>query len=136
MCLGFPGRVGEVVDADNHLAKVDVSGVQRTISEPTAAGDRLFARYVHAANSRGYCGPELGSALQHLACGHAMQARAGLDVPAAARRFCGVWPYQVLIAEQLGLADPLAEQVVRAYWTGNDLTEQVDTHRLRRQAAT
>lgn len=111
MCLGFPGRVGEVVDADNHLAKVDVSGVQRTISEPTAAGDQPFARYANAPNSRGYCGPDLGSALQRLACGQAM---AGLDVPAAARRFSGAWPYQVLIAEQLGLADPLAEQVVRA----------------------
>jgi hydrogenase expression/formation protein HypC len=32
MCLGIPGQVVEIVDADNHLAKVDVSGVQRTIS--------------------------------------------------------------------------------------------------------
>lgn len=32
MCLGIPGRVVDIVDADNHLAKVDVSGVQRTIS--------------------------------------------------------------------------------------------------------
>jgi len=32
MCLGIPGQVVQVVDADNHLAKVDVSGVQRTIS--------------------------------------------------------------------------------------------------------
>lgn len=32
MCLGIPGKVVEIVDADNHLAKVDVSGVQRTIS--------------------------------------------------------------------------------------------------------
>jgi hydrogenase expression/formation protein HypC len=32
MCLGIPGQVVEIVDAVNHLAKVDVSGVQRTIS--------------------------------------------------------------------------------------------------------
>lgn len=32
MCLGIPGQIVATVDADNHLAKVDVSGVQRTIS--------------------------------------------------------------------------------------------------------
>jgi hydrogenase expression/formation protein HypC len=32
MCLGIPGQVVEIVDAANCLAKVDVSGVQRTIS--------------------------------------------------------------------------------------------------------
>ncbi|WP_298800321.1 HypC/HybG/HupF family hydrogenase formation chaperone [uncultured Pseudonocardia sp.] len=32
MCLGIPGRIVEVTDAANCLAKVDVSGVQRTIS--------------------------------------------------------------------------------------------------------
>ncbi|MDP9116730.1 MAG: HypC/HybG/HupF family hydrogenase formation chaperone [Actinomycetota bacterium] len=32
MCLGIPGKVVEIVDADAHLAKVDVNGVQRTIS--------------------------------------------------------------------------------------------------------
>lgn len=32
MCLGIPGEVVEFVDAEQYLAKVDVSGVQRTIS--------------------------------------------------------------------------------------------------------
>lgn len=32
MCLGIPGLVIEIVDAANDLAKVDVNGVQRTIS--------------------------------------------------------------------------------------------------------
>lgn len=32
MCLGIPGRIVDVTDAANCLAKVDVSGVQRTIS--------------------------------------------------------------------------------------------------------
>lgn len=32
MCLGIPGQVVEVVDADQDLAKVEVSGVRRTIS--------------------------------------------------------------------------------------------------------
>jgi len=32
MCLGIPGQIVEITDAAGHLAKVDVSGVQRTIS--------------------------------------------------------------------------------------------------------
>lgn len=32
MCLGIPGQIIEVTDAANYLAKVDVSGVRRTIS--------------------------------------------------------------------------------------------------------
>jgi len=32
MCLGIPGEVVEIVDPMEYLAKVDVSGVQRTIS--------------------------------------------------------------------------------------------------------
>ena len=32
MCLAIPGRVVEVVDETNRLAKVDVAGVTRTIS--------------------------------------------------------------------------------------------------------
>jgi hydrogenase expression/formation protein HypC len=32
MCLGIPGRIVEIVDEDLQLAKVDVSGVRRTIS--------------------------------------------------------------------------------------------------------
>jgi hydrogenase expression/formation protein HypC len=32
MCLAVPGRVMEVVDEANRLAKVDVAGVQRTVN--------------------------------------------------------------------------------------------------------
>jgi hydrogenase expression/formation protein HypC len=32
MCLGIPGRIVEIIDRANCLAKVDVSGVRRTIS--------------------------------------------------------------------------------------------------------
>ncbi|MGO9509597.1 MAG: HypC/HybG/HupF family hydrogenase formation chaperone [Mycobacterium sp.] len=32
MCLGIPGRIVEITDPVNYLAKVDVSGVRRTIS--------------------------------------------------------------------------------------------------------
>jgi hydrogenase expression/formation protein HypC len=32
MCLAIPGRVVEFVDSEHQLAKVDVSGVRRTIN--------------------------------------------------------------------------------------------------------
>jgi hydrogenase expression/formation protein HypC len=32
MCLAIPGRVIEVVDAENRLAKVDVAGVRRNVN--------------------------------------------------------------------------------------------------------
>jgi hydrogenase expression/formation protein HypC len=32
VCLAIPGRIVEVVDRENRLAKVDVAGVQRTIN--------------------------------------------------------------------------------------------------------
>ena len=39
MCLGIPGQLVELVDAPNHLAKVDVNGVRRTISVRLLAGE-------------------------------------------------------------------------------------------------
>lgn len=32
MCLAIPGRVLEIVDAHNRLARVDVAGVQRVVN--------------------------------------------------------------------------------------------------------
>ncbi|MEJ7741887.1 MAG: HypC/HybG/HupF family hydrogenase formation chaperone [Nocardioidaceae bacterium] len=32
MCLGIPGQIVEIVDTEQHLAKVDVNGVRRIIS--------------------------------------------------------------------------------------------------------
>jgi hydrogenase expression/formation protein HypC len=32
VCLAIPGRIVEVVDADNRIARVDVEGVQRNVN--------------------------------------------------------------------------------------------------------
>jgi len=32
MCLAIPGRIVEIVDEQNRLAKVDVAGVKRTVN--------------------------------------------------------------------------------------------------------
>ncbi|MEW2480662.1 HypC/HybG/HupF family hydrogenase formation chaperone [Mycobacterium sp. NPDC049093] len=41
MCLGIPGQVVDIVDAEAHLAKVDVNGVRRVISVRLLADDNL-----------------------------------------------------------------------------------------------
>lgn len=32
MCLGIPGQIVEITDAENNMAKVDVSGIQREVN--------------------------------------------------------------------------------------------------------
>ncbi len=32
MCLAIPGKIVEIVDAENHLAKVEVGGVKRNVN--------------------------------------------------------------------------------------------------------
>jgi hypothetical protein len=85
------------------------------------AGERLFAQYAHAPNSLGYCGPEAADVLLRGARGESPP----LDVRAIARGFSGAWPYQEIIADLAGIADPLDEEVVRGYWTGNQVTGSV-----------
>jgi hydrogenase expression/formation protein HypC len=41
MCLGIPGQVVELTDAEQHLAKVAVNGVQRVISVRLLAEEGL-----------------------------------------------------------------------------------------------
>ena len=46
MCLAIPGKVVEIVDAENSIAKVDVGGVRRNINtgmlEETKVGDYVL----------------------------------------------------------------------------------------------
>lgn len=32
MCLGIPGKIIEIVDADNRQARVDIAGIRRTVN--------------------------------------------------------------------------------------------------------
>ena len=89
-------------------------------------GHRLFAKYAHAPNALGYCGPAGAAALREVASG----AGEHVDVPSLARSFSGAWPYQAVLAELAGIDDPLDERVVRGYWTGNHLTDEVGNARF------
>ncbi|HJQ00307.1 MAG TPA: DUF6390 family protein [Jatrophihabitans sp.] len=93
---------------------------------PARAGERLFARYAFAPNELGYCGPAESAALFELG----VTGHSDADVTDIARRFSGAWPYLVLLAEQAGIADPLDARVVRAYWTGSRLLDQLDRQRF------
>lgn len=93
----------------------------------TSPGERLFARYAHAPNALGYCGPAAAAGLPQVACGGGEE----VDVRRLAAQFSGVWPYQTMMAELAGDdVDPLSEEVGRAYWTGNDLTARIDAEQL------
>ncbi len=39
MCLGIPGQIVEIIDADNFLAKVDVAGVKRPVNIACVVSD-------------------------------------------------------------------------------------------------
>ncbi|MCX5042144.1 DUF6390 family protein [Aldersonia sp. NBC_00410] len=73
-------------------------------------GHELFARYAFPPNELGYCGPESAS-LDELAD--------------RAREFDGAWPYLEAIAAAIG-TEPLDPAVVRTYWVGSPLLDDLD----------
>ena len=89
-------------------------------------GPVLFARYAYPPNVLGYCGPdragELLDRVAHLADDP--------DLRALDRGFDGAWPYLELIAQAVGVDDPLDPLVVEAYWIGNHLLDGVDPEQL------
>ncbi len=90
-----------------------------------ASGAELFARYAYPPNELGYCGPDDASVLLRRDSADAEQ-----DIARHARQFEGAWPYLEIIAAAAGIADPLDERVVEAYWIGNDLLDNVDPESL------
>jgi hypothetical protein len=88
----------------------------------SAPGLVLFARYAYAPNELGYCGPAQTQALFDLG----VTGHTDADVHSIARHFSGAWPYAAVLAELAGVDDPLDEQVMRAYWTGGPLLDEID----------
>jgi hypothetical protein len=97
------------------------------VRAPTAgAGPLLFARFAYPPNALGYCGPDACDLLLD----YAGTGTSDPGLRRLARGFSGAWPYLELIAHANGLADPLDEQVVEAYWLGNELLDGVDVTAL------
>jgi hypothetical protein len=81
----------------------------------SAAGALLFARYAYPPNELGYCGPA--------DAGRLLSAPAE-EIARRARSFEGAWAYLEFLARAAGVADPLDEAVVEAYWVGNALVDR------------
>jgi hypothetical protein len=77
----------------------------------------MFARYAHAPNALGYCGPPLGATLRD----GSVQ-----DVRRAAMQFSGAWPYLRVLAKMTGISDPLEYRLVESYWLGGGVGAILD----------
>lgn len=87
------------------------------------SGAGQFARFALPPNAYGYCGPaDLGLVAELVA---ADDAAAG-EMRAIAQQFEGAWPYLQFLGDSFGF-DPLAQDVVEAYWIGNSLLTDIDT---------
>ena len=95
------------------------------------SGPALFARFAYPPNERELCGPPDSAALLE-----ASTDPVGVtELRHLAAGFHGAWPYLQLIAAGLGLKDPLAEEVVSAYWLGGPGLHRVPAALLMRSMA-
>jgi hypothetical protein len=85
--------------------------------DPESRGAEMFARYAHAPNALGYCGPPLGATLRD---GSVEQVRK------AATQFSGAWPYLRVLAKMTGISDPLDYRLVESYWLGGGVGATLD----------
>lgn len=88
-------------------------------------GALRFARYAYPPNELGYCGPSAHDELLERVDAGA----GGPGLAQLARGFDGAWPYLALLAGASG-RDPLADDVVAAYWVGNRLLDDVAGHEV------
>jgi Family of unknown function (DUF6390) len=85
----------------------------------SADGALTFARYAFPPNELGYCGPAGARAM--------LVPGAAEEIERRARQFEGAWVYLEFLAEAMGGTDPLATDVVEAYWLGSDLIPALPT---------
>lgn len=87
------------------------------------SGAMQFARFALPPNAYGYCGPaDLDLVAELVAAGDT----AVEEMRAVAQQFEGAWPYLQFLGDSVA-ADPLAAEVVEAYWIGNGLLADIDT---------
>jgi hypothetical protein len=88
---------------------------------PPAPGPIRFARYAFGPNQLGYCGPDAATELFSQATGPGDLRK----LRELAGQFEGAYPYLALIAGSNDRRDPLASDVVQAYWLGGTLASDV-----------
>ena len=95
-------------------------------------GLKTAIRYSIKPHQLGLCGPQKGNTAQIL-----LDFLSGKDAPEKKVReileqFEGSYAYYKLIAKSNNIGDPFDEQVVRAYWIGNELLNNVPVKELRK----
>jgi Family of unknown function (DUF6390) len=85
--------------------------------DPENRGAEMFARYAHAPNALGYCGPPLGATLRDGSVD---------EVRRAATQFSGAWPYLRVLSLLTGITDPLDYRLVESYWLGGGVGANLD----------
>jgi Family of unknown function (DUF6390) len=85
--------------------------------DPESRGAEMFARYAHAPNALGYCGPPLGATLRDGSVD---------EVRRAATQFSGAWPYLRVLSLLTGITDPLDYRLVESYWLGVGVGANLD----------
>lgn len=88
----------------------------------SSVGALAFARYAFPPNELGYCGPVGARAM--------LDPQAVEEIERRARQFEGAWVYLEFLADALGVSDPLAPEVVEAYWIGSDLLDGLSSEEL------
>ena len=120
-CAGRAGNDSTVALAGTHHGE-HVMVIATTPERATEqAGPIRFARYAYGPNRLGYCGPDDAAQL----FGEATEGDDTGAIRRLAEQFEGAFPYLQLIAHSNGIADPLDERVVEAYWLGSTLLDNV-----------
>jgi len=88
----------------------------------------LFIRYAFMPNQLGYCGGNENEILFE----HATDGRPDARLAPMLVKFTGAVPYLRTIAAANGIGDPFDSRVVEAYWTGNELLDNVEAGDLYR----
>lgn len=99
----------------------DLPGLASRMTAPAVPGPIRFARYAYGPNRLGYCGPDAADEL----LGEAAEGGDLRRIRELATGFEGAYPYLELIARSNGIADPLDDRVVEAYWLGSDLLRKI-----------
>lgn len=96
-------------------------------TKPTVfAGLLRCSRYAFGPNRLHYCGPDANAEL----LAHMQHGAADPGLESLLKAFRTMYPYLRLIADANNIRDAFDEQVVEAYWLGNDLLENVERQQL------
>lgn len=79
------------------------------------------AKYAFSPNKLKYCGPDKNQELK----GYLQTKTSDQGLQAILAEFAAMQPYLKLIADENGIQDEFDEQVVEAYWLGNELLDTV-----------